>query len=252
MQTMQSVWKTVNVVICDDDDRCVQKIRDLLLGLETELELAMNIRCFGDGNTLMRQDLSQTDVLFLDIRLRELNGLDIALELAKNNPNYKLIIVSEVMTYAVQGYEVDTFRYIVKTDLEKAVPRYFAQAIRELGFFREKRVFKFVECGERALFTDAIVFVESSQQCCIFTVAAETKTLKIWKVPLNTVQEMLPADEFVRISRSMLVNVRYIRDVENAKAVLSDDTKLEVTAYRAKKIRDEIFIKKGRLKIGNA
>lgn len=56
------------------------------------------------------------DVIFLDIRMPELDGFTLAKNLKQIAPNTLIIFLTDTMEYTVQGYEV-AFRYIPKSRL---------------------------------------------------------------------------------------------------------------------------------------
>jgi DNA-binding LytR/AlgR family response regulator len=153
---------------------------------------------------LQRQPI---DVLFLDIHLPKLKGLDF-LQTLKNPP--QVILTTAYHQYALQGYELDIVDYLLKpfpfsrflkavNKLAKpAAPAPFAQAeppARPFHFFT-------VNKQKVKVFFDEILYVESLKEY----VRIHTPD-KQWVTQhqLGEMEQLLPAGAFLRIHRSFLV-----------------------------------------------
>lgn len=147
------------------------------------------------------------DLLFLDIHLPKLKGLDF-LESLKNPPN--VIVTTAYKEYAIQGFELNVLDYLLKpirfSRFLKAVnklkqpgvitPGAAANAARNYIYFNvgKKRV---------KVYTDDILYIESIRE--YVKIITTGKTI-ITKFQLSEMEEMLPASEFLRIHRSFLVS----------------------------------------------
>ena len=81
------------------------------------------------------KNIAQYGILFLDIDLGKESGIDLARKMRKMNPEAVLIFVTNFSEYAPEGYEVDAFRYLAKSELEKKLPTYFEDRCNHLCGF---------------------------------------------------------------------------------------------------------------------
>lgn len=89
------------------------------------------------------QAIKQYDLLFLDIELDEDNGIDLGMELKKNNHDCRIMITTNYAKYAIDGYKINADRYFIKPinqqkfniEMNAIVKTYLRHS---LGFFDEK------------------------------------------------------------------------------------------------------------------
>lgn len=169
---------------------------------------------------------NQVDLLFLDIEMPQLLGTDFIRTL-KNPP--KVIFTTAYRKYAVEGFELDAVDYILKPisferflkAVTKALQMEFSneqvstmpkddqsEIANSYLFFRADR--KMVK-----VFFDEILFIESLKD--YIKIVTSSKSI-ITKYVLSTLEEMLPANRFLRIHKSFIVNVSKI-DSYNADSI---------------------------------
>lgn len=157
------------------------------------------------------------DLIFLDIRMPQLNGTDF-LKTLKNPP--KIILTTAYAEYAVEGFELDVVDYLMKPirfdrflkAVNKAVPIQDKQAALKAEMPEEKKNDSFVYFrADRKMvkvFLHDILYVESMKDYVkVVTVHATIIT----KQSISSVEAMLPEKMFVRTHRSFIVSLHKIR-----------------------------------------
>ena len=119
----------VKILICDDDQTFAQSMFKRVLSLPAYSSKSMKLSCLTDIAEMSANTITQYDILFLDIDLGKESGIDLARKMRKMNPEAVLIFVTNFSEYAPEGYEVDAFRYLAKSELEKKLPTYFEDAL---------------------------------------------------------------------------------------------------------------------------
>lgn len=90
----------MNVLICDDDLKIVQQIKNFLLKLSKQSTYNFDITCFSNGDFILDKQI-KTDFAFIDIEMPGVNGLTVTKHLQKINPNIIIFIVT-----SFQGYQM--------------------------------------------------------------------------------------------------------------------------------------------------
>lgn len=211
---MQDNNKSIRCLVVDDEPPAREIIRRYigeLPGLELAGECANAIQAF---SFLQQQHV---DLMFLDIRMPQLNGNDF-LKTLKNSP--KVIFTTAYPDYALEGYELDIVDYLLKPipfdRFLKAVNKAFEPSgsrssemhpaneekkSESFAYFRADR--KMVKVMLRD-----ILYIESMKDYVkIFT----SHGTIITKQSISSVEAMLPAKEFVRSHRSFIVATRHIK-----------------------------------------
>ncbi len=158
------------------------------------------------------------DLLFLDIRMPQLNGNDF-LKTLKNPP--KVILTTAYTEYALEGYELDVVDYLMKPipfdRFLKAVNKaYQFNTARTETVTEEKKSDSFVYFRAdrkmvKVMLKD-ILYIESMKDYVkIFT---DNGTI-ITKQSISSVEEMLPEKAFTRVHRSYIVSLSKIRTFTN-------------------------------------
>ncbi|WP_072833939.1 LytR/AlgR family response regulator transcription factor [Flavisolibacter ginsengisoli] len=168
---------------------------------------------------LQQQDI---DLLFLDIRMPQLNGIDFLRTL--NTPP-KIIFTTAFAEYAVEGYELDIADYLMKPirfdrfikAVNKAFPKQPTIDTEEkFQPLEEKRTESFVYFRAdrkmvKVLLND-ILYIESMKD---YVKVYTTNTTIITKQSLSSVETMLPEKRFIRTHRSFIVAIHHISTFTN-------------------------------------
>ena len=114
----------LRVAICDDEKYFREEIKRLVEQYLKEKKIIFCIDLFTSGLEFCSDDnnLQQYDIIFLDIGMKEMNGMETAYAIREKNQNVDIVFITIMMDYALEGYRVDAVRYILKDDLESLLP----------------------------------------------------------------------------------------------------------------------------------
>ncbi|MFL5811681.1 MAG: LytR/AlgR family response regulator transcription factor [Flavisolibacter sp.] len=154
------------------------------------------------------------DLLFLDIRLPQLNGNEL-LKILKNPP--KVIFTTAHAEYALEGYELDIVDYLLKPvqfdrflkAVHKAVQTAYAEPVQPTAELKQQ-AFVYFRADRKMVkvMLNDILYIESMKD---YIKVVTTKGVIITKQSISSVEEMLPEDLFLRTHRSFIVALPKIR-----------------------------------------
>ena len=168
----------------------------------------------------------RADVIFLDINMPMLNGIDFAAIVPSTT---RIIFVTAYDSYAVQGFKVNALDYLLKpvsyTDFMKSVGRalewksmsdaYSAQ--RKPDHTSPRMITIKVKNQLMQIRLDTIEYVEArNDRVIVFRKNAEPLSSL---TTLRDIEELLPTDTFMRVHRSFIVNVPLVEIVERNRIV---------------------------------
>lgn len=99
----------MRIGICDDQ----KEVRKLLAEKVGRLYPSANVTSYASGQEVLAA-LRLPDILFLDIQMPQMDGMEVAREIRKNNSQVILIFVTAREDYVFQAFDVGAFHYLVK------------------------------------------------------------------------------------------------------------------------------------------
>lgn len=217
-----------NVVICDDQAEILRNVAQKLNGLN--LEEIRNIICFQYGSYMvgeLEEQRLDADIFILDVKLAEMNGIDLAGKILSIHPNSQIIFMSGYDDYFEDAYEVEHCFFLKKpiTDvrLEKAVQR----AIKNLGdtkqnfFYVENKSGQFViDCCE--------IFTIERRKRKLLVMGENGKLLCSFYGKLEEAGAKLP-DHFFQCHNSILVNFKKARSISGETFLMMDGSEVAIS-----------------------
>lgn len=207
----------MNCIIVDDEPLARKGMQNLIEQM-SELTLCGTFNNATSASEFM--DTSTIDLIFLDIQMPNITGLEFARTIKKNT---LIIFTTAYSEYALDSYEVDAIDYLVKPieldRFEKAVRKaiaYHKLLIEEVKEDIETVASEhiFVKSDRRYFkinFKD-ILFIEGLKDYVIIQLVDQRI---ITKMNLKTIHELLPKNQFFRINKSYIVNTKQIDSLDN-------------------------------------
>lgn len=241
----------IRAIIADDELLGRQKLRALLRA-ETDVELVGESANAAETIDLVR--LTAPDVLFLDIMMPGLNGFEILKKLSgeENLLLPGVVFTTAYDTYALRAFEIDAVDYLLKPftpeRLHTAVQRvrqYIGTRAREgaekTGTARYTKRIVFKSRG-RILFLPVteIRWIQAEENYVRLCTGSETHLLRETMTHLT---ERLDPEMFLRIHRSFIVNLHFMKEVRTGKdgepaVMLSDGQMIGVSRSYRSRIRE--------------
>ena len=207
----------VKIGICDDEPEMRKPLRQILEQVlqlqgveylisesESGEELTAGISCL------------DIDILFLDIEMRSLDGIETAKLLRRKGMKGIIIFVTAYPDFVFQGYEVHAFHYILKPYRKEKIEEVLRQALHELDLSKEQ--YFVIEQKAR------VIRIPLSQ-----TIAFQSDRRKVEALleddfvafygRIDEVCRELPSC-FIRIHNRYIVNLNYVTTLEKDRCIL--------------------------------
>jgi two-component system LytT family response regulator len=242
-----SRWR---VVIVDDEPPARATLR-LLLSAEPDFELIAE--CAHGEEAVAAITRALPDLVFLDVQMPGMDGFDVLRRVGPASIP-ALVFVTAYDRYALRAFEIHALEYLLKPFSDER----FAEVLaRVRGRLRERR---FAEAGRRltallessatpgprqlvvrdgsrtvVIPTDEIIWIEAEDY---YARIHATGRRTLVRLSLKSLADDLDAARFVRVHRSAIVNLAFVRQLEplasgDQRLVLSDGTELRVSrTYR--------------------
>lgn len=241
----------IRLLICDDDIIFLNKLRAFVQSLFDEMGAKVKIHAYCSWEEIGTPILSSYDIAILDLDFsqKKYTGIDIAKKLRVARKDAIIIFLSNYIEYAPDGYEVQAFRYILKSDLHKKLEPSIRRALDCLR--SSKETMKIQINGELIdLRLSNILYFEAQQHTVIAYVQKESDSsiIKQYRFysTLTTLERQLTPHGFLRIQKSYLANMEKLKRYQCSEAVLINGTVLPVSAKNYAEQKEKYLLWKGR------
>ncbi len=103
-----------HIAICDDEIEFVSELKDLLKRYSGETGIELMIAEYRNGQELIENYDTTTDLIFLDIQMNKMDGLTAAGKIRELDEEVSIIFLTSLKQYALEGYQYQAVNYIVK------------------------------------------------------------------------------------------------------------------------------------------
>lgn len=234
----------LQIAICDDECFYREKIRKLLVDYLESRQLIYNICFFTSGEEFLSQNENSVkyNIVFMDISMKEINGIETAMRMRAFHSDTFLVFVTAFIDYALEGYKANAIRYIMKDALDGAVPECMDAILQKMRM--SQVVFSFME-GEKKLYIDNILYVESNKHKSIFHYMETDLTHYQIYSKLDAIEQKLSGYGFLRIHKSYLVNMKHICKIHHYTAYLDTGLELPIPRSRFRNANETFVTYKG-------
>ncbi|MGQ1786206.1 MULTISPECIES: LytR/AlgR family response regulator transcription factor [unclassified Saccharicrinis] len=229
----------MNCIIIDDDKLSTKIIAEFVEKTD-ELNLIETYENAVDGiNYLNGKNNKQIDILFLDIEMPEMTGIDVLKTL---NVLPQVIIYSSKEKYALESYEYNVTDYLLKP---VTYPR-FLKAINKVKEKNEKSEDVTKSSSEifiknnsslvRVKYED-ILWIEALENYVVVNTFRDKYTIHF---TMKAISDKMPSDKFVRVHRSFIVNLSKIKVIEDNSVVIKTESGSKVIPI-GKSYKDQLM-----------
>lgn len=201
----------IKTAIVEDEEVNQQLLKGYLERYSEEHGTAFSIDIYGDGLSFLEKSRLY-DLVFFDIALPNINGMETAQRLRKTDEGVSIIFVTNLVNFAIKGYEVNALDFLVKpvgyTDFACRIDKFLKK-------FNADKKGSIVLGGSSMVRVDIddIKYVEvaGSHNTCYHIADGEAVTVR---ESLTKAEKQLPPDIFSKCNSGCLVNLNYVSKIE--------------------------------------
>ncbi len=228
----------IYIGICDDEKYMLDHIRTMASRFFRGKNTEAAILEFSCGEELLKYD-GQIDILFLDIQMKGMDGMETARRLRRRKFRGTLIFTTILREMVFEAFEVQAYDYLVKPIDEGAfvrtMERLFASMQNAAGG-ESLLVQKGYE--SRIVPMRDIVFCEIIDRK-IYLHLASSEVVDYYG-RIEKLENKLD-DHFFRCHRSYLINLKYLKSYKNGTAYLEGGKEIPVSRLRGREFSDVVF-----------
>lgn len=232
----------MKVAICDDEEIFLSHIKDILVRDSFDKEYDLSVESYTSGEEVLDAHSRgmNVDVLFLDIRMKDMDGLETARRLRQRGCNCLIVFLTSLFEYVQRGYEVRAFRYLLKEQMDYELGQVMADCRQEL---MTKDYFSFsYERKNYSIRKAEILYFESKKRLIYLHTAREAYQ---FYQKLDCLETELRDAGFLRCHRSFLVQERYVKGWRDNLLWLENDAEIPISRSYEKEVNRRLMLRMG-------
>lgn len=225
----------MRIAVCDDEELFRIEFKSVLDKVLINAEY--NIDTFSGGSSLYEAFLKNPfDLVFLDIEMPGIDGITLAKRLRAVSENVQIVFLTSHIEYALEGYEVNALRYLVKpVDMNKLS--------EVLKYIQDKknnsRQIMIKQEGEDIVIDISdIIYMESMDKNVKIVTS---KSEYITRYNISDYEEELKNSGFLRIHRGYLISLSKVKKIVKNDVVMDGDISLPVSRSNIKTLKDALY-----------
>lgn len=229
------------IYLCDDSRSDILRLQHYLDTYAGQMKLMFELVSFYSGEELLcafRQSRRKPELIFLDIYMSKLSGMEAAKKLRTMHYQGGIIFTTSSTEHAMDSYEVDALYYLQKPYDR----RHFEHAMARCGFLLQKAKPCFTFTQKKREFSIPyadIVFFETKQSHTVYlhTISG------IYSFPgtlTQIIESFRGMDCFLSVGRSYFVNLNHVVGLIGDDLAMSDGSIAQIPLRKRKEILDAV------------
>lgn len=233
----------INILIVEDKQSEYELLSNYLLQFSQTNNIKFSIKWYINAVDFLENYVT-ADIIFMDIEMPLLNGMEASVKLRSIDKEVPLIFVTNMAQYAIKGYSVNAVDFLLKPINYARLSSLLKKTLSILCQKNDVEIFIKVSNGVRKIYANSILFVEIIDHLLIYH--TEMGQIEVWGKIVDA-EKTLPQNQFIKCNRSQIVNLKKIISIENDEIILENSKeKLLISGSKKKAVLNAISKESGR------
>lgn len=215
----------LRIAVVEDDAPTREKLCTLIRDHAVSKGKDLAVTPLEDGSSLLGGALSGYDIIFLDIMLLGLTGMEVAERIRAGDPDVVLVFVTNAAQYAIKGYAVGALDFVLKPVNPYEFLVKLERALERAAQRRQRPITLQTADGVQVLSSRDILYVETRDRKLFYHT---TRGCFAVRSSMQSAEALLGSLRFVRCNQCYLVNLRHVQSVQGDFVTVGRD-RLEVS-----------------------
>lgn len=227
----------MKILIYDDSQKDIENLTMIIHNFFKKKNIQYSLDICEDTNFLLSNAFTY-DIVFLDIEIKDENGIEIGMQLRNLASTSRIIIVSQFSKYLIEGYKIHADRYFIKpitqevfdSEMENVISNYFKQHV---GFLD-------TNISKTKIYLKDIIYIEYLDRKTILHFSDGKEIITTY--PLKYWIDKLKGFSFAQPHKSFIVNFTYIKEFDTIDIILTNKERIPLSRHYKKEFEAEYIL----------
>lgn len=226
----------MKVAIVEDNEEYLRTLEGYIERFKEENGEKIKVVKFSDGIDIVSEYTADYDVVFLDVVMKHMDGMRTAEYIRKMDRNVIIVFITGHPQYAVEGYSVEAYSYLLKPVSYFAFSQVFASCVNKIKSSRARYMVFPTDRGMDKINIDNIIYVESQGHKMV--VHTDDKLYYMYQTVYG-LEAVLPQGKFSRCNHCYIVNLTRIKGI-HGEFIEVDGAELKISRARRKQFMEDM------------
>lgn len=200
------------IAVVEDEQQYRDEVCQYIEQYATEHQLKFDVTTYMDGQEIVDDVQKHYDIIFFDIEMTQLNGMDAAKVIRERDVNVVMVFITNMAQYAIEGYEVGALDFVLKPIDYYGFSFRLARALGRVQKKQGNLEFAInTPGGIKKLNSNDIYYIEIENRFLVYHTAEGDFSQR---GTLQSAEEMFQNYHFVKCNHWYLVNLKYVTEIE--------------------------------------
>ena len=227
----------IRIALVEDELKYRDSISEFLKTFADKKNIEIKLSQFQDGDEIATSYSCDYDIILMDIMMQFMDGMKAAEEIRKKDNNVIIIFITNMTNYAIKGYQVGAFDYILKPLTYFAFKKSLERALEKLDISdTEEYISVSIPNGVQKIRCKNIRYIESDAH--YLNIHLEGEELRTY-MRIGDAEKALKSFGFFRINKGILVNLKHVDGVADNCCIILE-TNLPISRGKKKEFMERL------------
>lgn len=229
------------IAICEDNKNFVSELKSIIERKLFQYDIKCEIKSFYSGEALLENVLNQKykyDIIFFDIELPGLSGIDTAKEIRKLHSDTIFIFITYLNEKVYEALDLTIFHFVRKSHFEEEIDMILDSLMEKLEYLTERHPFPIDDNTIYFKIADVLYFEVFDRELFIHTKE------NVYKTNLRSLKDIpfdLEVKSFYEIYRGVVINLSHVKDFIDNEVILSNGNTLFISRRKLKEFKKKFY-----------
>ena len=215
----------LKIAIVEDEIESIEQIQCYIEEYCKEYSKEIQITAYRDGSQMIENYKKNYDIIFLDIEMPVMNGMETAEKIRKVDKDVVLVFITNMAQYAINGYSVGALDFILKPINYSTFSVRLTRAINRVKKRESGVILLSLPDGLKKLKTRQIYYVDVQNRMLHYHTDEGEYVIR---GTMQNTEKKLERYQFVKCNHWYLVNLRYVSEIRKDIAIVAGN-ELEIS-----------------------